>query len=342
MELTDRQKKVLYCIVKEYIQSRNPVSSKKVIETAAIDRSGATVRNDMNRLMKLGYIFQPHTSAGRVPTDKGLRFYVNELLKIRNEFRHKSTQVETAARFPIGDMERVLSGAAKLLSSSTKGFVIIEKPSPLNLRIRRVAVTLVSEDFSIVNIVTSLGLSSSLPIQHAEIGSVEEIELTLNKLLVGLTLSEFRSKLKDVLARLSEYNAFSERTPAKGVFDFLERLSLESYEEFVSEGLANIFTQESLNPKKIPTLIAYVLSDAFHKELFELDDGVYVGKEHGLRFLEDFSIMLGSFKAEDTVIGRVGLVFEKYGNYDSIIDSFEFMLNRLSEYFTIVSRTVGG
>lgn len=340
MELTDRQRKVLYCIVKEYIQTRNPVSSRKVIETATIDRSGATVRNDMNRLMKLGYIFQPHTSAGRVPTDKGLRFYVDELLKIREEVRHRGTQVETAARFPIGDMEKVLNGAAKLLSSSTAGFVVIEKPSPLNLRIRRIVLTPVSEGFSIASIITTLGLSSSIPVQHGEIGDPVEVENALNKLLIGLTLSEFRSKLRDVLGRLNDYATVLGGL-SRGIFDIIERLSFESYEEYVSEGLQNIFTQERLNPKKIPTIIAYVLSDGFRRDLFELNDGVYVGKEHGLRLLEDFSVMLGSFRTDESNIGRVGLVFDKYGNYDSIIDSFEFMLNRLSEYFTVVSRSVG-
>ncbi len=345
-DITERQKKVLYCIVQEYINTRTPVSSKRVLESAAIERSGATIRNDMNRLMRTGYIFQPHTSAGRVPTDKGLRFYVNELKKIREEIKSKSSQVEVAAKFPIGDMEKVLTGAAKLLSSSTKGMVIIEKPSPLTLRIKRIVVTPVSKNFSIANIITSLGLSSSIPIQHTELDDVEKIEQMLNKAMTGLTLNEFKSKLRDILTRINNFNnlnSFKDSdfgTISRGFLEITERLSVESYEDYITEGLPNLLANDRINLKKLQNILVYVSSDVFYKELFELENDIYIGKEHGLKFLEDFSVILGQFYSEDNPVGRVAVIFDKYGRYDSIMDSFEFMLNRLSEYFTIVSRNV--
>lgn len=345
-DITERQKKVLYCIVQEYINTRTPVSSKRVLESAAIERSGATIRNDMNRLMRTGYIFQPHTSAGRVPTDKGLRFYVNELKKIREEIKSKSSQVEVAAKFPIGDMEKVLTGAAKLLSSSTKGMVIIEKPSPLTLRIKRIVVTPVSKNFSIANIITSLGLGSSIPIQHTELDDVEKIEQMLNKAMTGLTLNEFKSKLRDILTRINNFNnlnSFKDSdfgTISRGFLEITERLSVESYEDYITEGLPNLLANDRINLKKLQNILVYVSSDVFYKELFELENDIYIGKEHGLKFLEDFSVILGQFYSEDNPVGRVAVIFDKYGRYDLIMDSFEFMLNRLSEYFTIVSRNV--
>jgi heat-inducible transcriptional repressor len=348
-DITERQKKVLYCIVQEYINTKTPVSSKRVLESAAIERSGATIRNDMNRLMRTGYIFQPHTSAGRVPTDKGLRFYVNELKKIREEIKSKSSQVEVAARFPIGDMEKVLTGAAKLLSSSTKGMVIIEKPNPLTLRIKRIVLTPVSKNFSIASIITSLGLSSSIPIQHTELEDIEKIEQMLNKVMTGLTLNEFRSKLRDILARINSFNNLKNikegdlgdlGTISRGFLEITERLSVESYEDYITEGLPNLLANDRINMKKLQNILVYVSSDVFYKELFELDNDIYIGKEHGLKFLEDFSVILGQFYSEDNPAGRVAVIFDKYGRYDLIMDSFEFMLNRLSEYFTVVSRNV--
>ncbi|MGC9796639.1 heat-inducible transcriptional repressor HrcA [Fervidobacterium riparium] len=346
MDITERQKKVLYCIVQEYINTKAPVSSKRVLENAALERSGATVRNDMNRLMKAGYIYQPHTSAGRVPTDKGLRFYVNELRKIRDEIKSKSTHVETVANFPMGDMEKVLTGAAKLLSSSTKGMVVIEKPSPLNLRIKRIVITPVSRNFSIANVVTSLGLSSSIPLQHAEIDSGEEIthiEEVLNKLIQGLTLNEFRTKLKDIFSKLNNLNSingFEISNMSKGFLEITERLSMESYEDYITEGLSNLLTNDRINLRKLQNILAYVSTDVFYKDLLELKNDVYVGKEHGLRFLDDFSVIIGPFYAENNPIGRIAVLFDKFSRYDHVFESFEFMLNRLTEYFTIVSRNV--
>lgn len=340
MDITERQKRILYCIVQEYINTKTPVSSKRVLENATIERSGATIRNDMNRLMKFGYIFQPHTSAGRVPTDKGLRFYVNELMKIREEIKSKSTHVETAANFPIGDMEKVLTGAAKLLASSTKGMVIIEKPSPLNLRIKRIVVTPVSKNFSIANIITSLGLSSSIPLQHGELTDISQIEELLNKIMNGLTLNEFKTRLREIMLRVNNFKDFDFSNIDKGFLEITERLSMESYEDYITEGLYNLLSNERINLKKLQNILGYVSGDAFYRDIFELKSEVYVGKEHGLRFLDDFSVILGDFYVEKTAIGRAAVVFDKFAKYDQIIDSFEFMLNRLTEYFTIVSRNV--
>ncbi|HOS51944.1 MAG TPA: heat-inducible transcriptional repressor HrcA [Fervidobacterium sp.] len=340
MDITDRQKKVLYCIVQEYINTKTPVSSKKVLENATLDRSSATVRNDMNRLMKFGYIYQPHTSAGRVPTDKGLRFYVNELLKIREEIKSKSSYVDNAAVFPIGDMEKVLAGAAKLLSSSTKGMVIIEKPSPLNLRINRIVVTPVSKNFSIANIVTTLGLSSSIPMQHREISNVENIEDMLNKMMKGLTLNEFKTRLKEIIMKTNSFKDFNLVDLENGFLEITERLSVESYEDYLTDGLANLLMNDRITLKKLHNILSYISGETFYKDLFELDNDIYIGKEHGLRFLDDFSVMIGNFYSESTMIGRVAMIFDKYSKYDHIIDSFDFMTNRLTEYFTVVSRNI--
>ena len=343
MDITERQKKVLYCIVQEYVNTKEPVSSKRVLESAALERSGATVRNDMNRLMKAGYIYQPHTSAGRVPTDKGLRFYVNELEKIRAEIRAKSTHVETAANFPIGDMEKVLSGAAKLLSSSTKGMVVIEKPNPLTLRIKRIVVTPVSKNFSIANIVTSLGLSSSIPLQHGEIEDIEKIEDMLNRVMNGLTLNEFKAKLKDILLKMNGLNNFKEfdfGTLSRGFLEITERLSLESYEDYITEGLPYLLSNERITLKKLQNILSYISGDVFYKELFDLENDIFIGKEHGLRFLDDFSIIIAPFYSEGQPVGRAAVIFDKYSRYDHVIDSFEFMINRLTEYFTVVARNI--
>ncbi|HCI29910.1 MAG TPA: heat-inducible transcriptional repressor HrcA [Fervidobacterium sp.] len=340
MDITERQKKVLYCIVQEYINTKVPVSSKKVLENATLDRSSATVRNDMNRLMKFGYIYQPHTSAGRIPTDKGLRFYVNELMKIREEIKARSNYVDTASAFPIGDMEKVLIGAAKLLSSSTKGMVIIEKPSPLNLRINRIVVTSVSKNFSIVNIITTLGLSSSIPVQHGEIPDIGSIEEILNKIMKGLTLNEFKTKLREIILRTNSFKDFNFIQLEKGFLEITEKLSIESYEDYLTEGVSNLLMNDRISLRKLQSILNYVSGEAFYKDLFELNNNIYIGKEHGLRFLDDFSILIGEFYSESITIGRVAIIFDKYGKYDYIIDSFDFMTNRLTEYFTVVSRSV--
>ncbi len=332
-DITERQKQVLYCIVSEYIRGHEPISSKKVLSSSNLTWSGATIRNDMNRLMKTGYIYQPHTSAGRVPTDKGLRFYVDELLKIKSNVKIKSTSVETVTKFPIGDLEKILTGAGKLLSSSTNSLVIIQKPSPLKLKIKRVVITSVTNTFSVINIVTTLGLGASIPIQHGPIEDFHSIENILNGALSNTNLSDFRENIKEVLSKSYNYNSVD-----KAFLELSEKIISETYENYIIEGLQNIVNFVKTN--KIPEVLKVITSDNFSKRVFLLENGVYIGKEHGIAGLEDFSIVLASFLAENIDIGRIAVVFEKYQNYDSIIDNLIYIVNRLGEYFTIVSRNV--
>ncbi len=332
-DITERQRQILYCVVSEYIRNHEPISSKKVLSSSNLTWSGATIRNDMNRLMKTGYIYQPHTSAGRVPTDKGLRFYVDELLKIKSNVKIKSTSVETVTKFPIGDLEKILTGAGKLLSSSTNSLVIIQKPSPLKLKIKRVVITPVTNTFSVINIVTTLGLGASIPIQHGPIEDFHSIENILNSALSNTNLSDFRENVKEVLSKSYNYNSVD-----KAFLELSEKIISETYEDYILEGLQNIVN--FVKPNKVSEVLRVISSDNFSKRVFLLENGVHIGKEHGIAGLEDFSIVLASFLAENIDIGRVAVVFEKYQNYDSIIDNLIYIVNRLGEYFTIVGRNV--
>ncbi len=332
-DITERQKQVLYCIVSEYIRSHEPISSKKVLSSSNLTWSGATIRNDMNRLMKTGYIYQPHTSAGRVPTDKGLRFYVDELLKIKSNVKTKSTSVETITKFPIGDLEKILTGAGKLLSSSTSSLVIIQKPSPLKLKIKRVVITPVTNTFSVINIVTTLGLGASIPIQHGPIEDFHSIENILNNALSNTNLSDFRDNLKEIISKSYNYSSVD-----RAFLELSEKIISETYEDYIVEGIQNVVN--FVKPNKIPQVLKVVTSDNFPKRIFLLENGIHIGQEHGIAGLEDFSIILVSFLSENIDIGRVAVVFEKYQNYDSIIDNLLYIVNRLGEYFTIVSRNV--
>jgi len=186
-ELSTRQEQILYCLVREYVKSGTPVSSQKILESTNLEWSGATVRNDMRKLDYLGYVFQPHTSAGRVPTDKGLRFYVNEILKLRKETKKSGSSIDVSIDFPIGDLDKIIQGAAKLLATTVKAFVIIEKPNPMYLRIRRVVLRDIKK-FKIMlpSIDEQKKIASILSSVDAKIKKEEEYKAKLERLKKGL------------------------------------------------------------------------------------------------------------------------------------------------------------
>ncbi|MCD6105267.1 MAG: heat-inducible transcription repressor HrcA [Thermosipho sp. (in: Bacteria)] len=334
-DLTDRQEKILYCVVREYVKTGVPVSSKKVLESTNLEWSGATVRNDLRKLDYLGYIFQPHTSAGRIPTDKGLRFYVNEILKIRNETKKKSLTVDTAINFPIGDLDKVIQGAAKLLATTVKGFVIIEKPSPMNLRIKRIVLTPVTSNFSIVNIITELGLTTVLPIQHSEIFNIEDIEHFMNKSLQSAFLSDFKQKLKELIERFSWAEG-----RLKEFIELSERIASEKYEDYIIDGVFNLINAKRFDENKLKEIIRFSTSTDFYSQIFNLSEGVYIGREHNFRNFEQYTIVIVPYFVGTREVGRIAVIFDKFSDYDKVFESIEYVVNRLTEYFTVVSRNI--
>ncbi|ONN27699.1 HrcA family transcriptional regulator [Thermosipho affectus] len=334
-DLSDRQKKILYCLVREYVKSGIPVSSQKVLETTNLEWSGATVRNDMRKLDYLGYVFQPHTSAGRIPTDKGLKFYVNEVLKVRKETKKVGSSIDIRTDFPIGDLDKVIRGAAKLLSNTLKAFVIIEKPNPMNLRIRRIVLTPVTKTFSIVNIITELGLTSVLPIQHSEISNILEIEKFLNKSLDGILLSDFKLKLKEVVEKFSWVGG-----RLKEFIELSERIASEKYDEYIIEGVFNLVNAKKFGEDKLREIVKISTNSEFYPQIFSLGEGIYVGKEHNIRNFEQYAVLIMPYFVFEREVGRIAVIFDKFSDYSKVFDSVEYVVNRLTEYFTIVARNV--
>ncbi|QTA37881.1 heat-inducible transcription repressor HrcA [Thermosipho ferrireducens] len=334
-DLTERQQKILYCVVREYVKTGSPVSSKRILESTNLDWSGATVRNDLRKLDYLGYIYQPHTSAGRIPTDKGLRFYVDEVLSLRQATKRTGYSVNTTTQFPIGDLDRIIQGAAKLLASTVRSYVIVEKPSPINLRIKRIVLTPVTPNFTIVNIITELGLTSVLPMQHSEVFNLVDIEAFLNKSLQGATLNDFKMRLREVIEKFSWAEG-----RLKEFIELSERIATERYEDYISEGISNLISGKKFDSDKLKEIIRYSTTFEFYSYIFSMKDGIYVGKEHGIRNFEQYSILIVPYFVGNKKVGKLATIFDKYSDYDKVFDSVEYVVNRLTEYFTVVARNI--
>ncbi|PLV58333.1 heat-inducible transcriptional repressor HrcA [Thermotoga sp. KOL6] len=326
-KLNDRQRKVLYCIVREYIESKKPVSSQRVLEISNIDFSSATIRNDMKKLEYLGYIYQPHTSAGRVPTDKGFRFYYEEMVKLTEETTETDVEVEAIKFIPLADPEKVLLLAGNLLSRLTGGYVLLERPNPKELRILRVLLIPISEDYIIFSILTEFGVSKITPIRVHENWNWEEIEKQLNLILKGRTIDEILSGKVETLR-------------GSNLVKLIESVISEKLERYVDVGLENLLKDDTLDLEDIKNLLEEVKDQEFLESLIEeeKDVTVKIGKEIGRKKLEKFAIFSGRYFKNTSPIGSVFLFTSKVTRYDKNRKVFDYVLNRLSEFFTSVSR----
>ncbi len=324
-ELNERQRKILYCIVREYIEQKKPVSSKRVLEVTNLNWSGATVRNDMRKLEYLGYIYQPHTSAGRIPTDKGYRFYLEEMLKLRKDVEKKGAKIDMFHVFPLGDLEKILEGAARLLSHMTKGYVVLEKPDPSFLKILRVVITHIFEDYYALGIITELGLSKIYPFKASEI-DIRLKERELNRMFVGLNLKDAIELVK--------------RTKDNKIFDLINKLLYESEENFIETGLDMLLSDETLSMEDMKKFSFFIGKKSNLCSLMTEGDGIIVriGQEHDHPYLSNFASFLSFYKKEKNTIGKILVITSKVTRYDFVYKSIDYMTNRLTEYFTLLSR----
>lgn len=120
MELSERKKLILRAVVENYIQTAEPVGSKAIVESAGLKVSSATIRNEMAELENLGYLEQPHTSAGRIPSPKGYRLYVNELMEQHRLSIQETERINEALHLKMRQMDQVMSEAGKIVSQLTK------------------------------------------------------------------------------------------------------------------------------------------------------------------------------------------------------------------------------
>ncbi|WP_041077993.1 heat-inducible transcriptional repressor HrcA [Thermotoga caldifontis] len=332
--VNERQRKILYCVVREYILTKRPISSEHVLNVSSLSCSAATVRNDLRKLEYLGYLYQPHTSAGRIPTDKGLRFYVDETLKLTKDYAQRSQQVEVRYSMTYGDMEKILEGAAIALARMTRGAVVLEKPDTGRLKVLRAIVTPITSYHYLISIVTELGLMKFMPFRS--LGDVDhaKLENLLNQLLRGRSIDNLSGEVFE-----GDWDEF--------LIDLSEQLVTSLKEDLrnsmIKYGLDVLVSSETFNIDEIRALSRFLSDDALIKSFMNRVQEVptvFIGSEHGFQGMERFSIFVDTYRRENEPMGKVLIVTSKIVKYEEIMNVLTYVTSRLTEYFTVATREV--
>lgn len=333
--INERQKKILYCAVREYIMSKRPVSSERVLEASDLSCSGATVRNDLRKLEYLGYLHQPHTSAGRIPTDKGYRFYVDETLSLMKEYTQRSSSIYSKYPITFGDMEKILEGAAMALSKIAKGAVILEKPAVEKLKILRVAIAPVTRTYYVVSMVMELGLVKFIPFRTFQEIDYLSLESIMNQLLSGRNIENMsdrilESEIDQYLIDLSEY--------------LVNTLKEDFRNDLIKVGIDTLINAEDFDVEEVRKLSNFFSDDLMLRKVFinaKEIPAVLIGSEHGVSGLENLAFFIDGYKKEDKLMGKVMAITSKVVRYEDIFNSLRYMTSRLTEYFTVATREEG-
>ena len=334
MEISARKKRILAAVVENYIRSAEPVGSKTIAETAGLGCSSATIRNELSELTALGYLEQPHTSAGRVPSPQGYRFYVNELMERQKLSLEETEAINARLNEKMEQLDRLMADAGKLAGQLT-GYPALALSAPRAATVKRFDLLYVDANtFIIVALLSNSTVQNKLvhlPFSVDQ-GMIQKLSALFNAGFTGLTDEEITPVLisateraaRDTMGLTSIIAAFT-----------IEALSRSRAGEAYVTGESSLLQQpEFRDPDKAHRVISY-LSDSGH--LMSLpsagsDSGVRViiGPENLAEELRDSSVVMASYDAGEGQRGLIGVVGPLRMDYAAVAAKLQYIAEGLS------------
>ena len=331
--LDDRKKKVLQAIVEEYINTAEPVSSNALTSNHGLQCSSATIRNEMADLEKSGYLDKTHTSSGRIPSEKGYRYYVDELLKDDDisleEIKYISSKLETK----VNEIEDLTKIAANTISEVTHYTTVSIGPKANEQIIKDIKFILLGSRMMMAVILTDTGLVKETIIKFDEDVTekqVETINYMFNKKLKGQPIEKIDRPLEEYLYDEMTYSV----NVIKPIIEQIKKV-LED-EQIYLEGANKSFDLPEFNSLEVAKNFVNVLDT---KELmadmlnsgFADDIQVYIGDENPKEELKDFSVVTFKHKVNGKDLGTIGIIGPKRMDYSKVISVMKYINKKLKE-----------
>lgn len=331
--LDNRKKKVLQAIVEEYINTAEPVSSNSLTSNHGLNCSSATIRNEMADLEKSGYLDKTHTSSGRIPSEKGYRYYVDELLKEDDisleEIKYISSKLETK----VNEIEDLTKIAANTISEVTHYTTVSIGPKATSQIIKEIKFILLGTRMMMAIILTDTGMVKETIIKFDEDITQKQVE-TMNYM--------FNNKLKgqpiETIDRPLEEYLYDEMTYSVNVIKpVIEQIKKALQDEQIYlEGANKSFDLPEFNSLEVAKNFINVLDT---KELvsdmlnsgFADDIHVYIGEENQKEELKDFSVVTFKHKVNGKDVGTIGIIGPKRMDYSKVISVMKYINKKLKE-----------
>ena len=334
MELSERKKKILRAVIECYVQNAEPVGSKAVAQWAELDVSSATIRNEMAELAEMGYLEQPHTSAGRIPSAKGYRLYVNELMDDYKLSLQETEKINEALHTKMKALDQVIDEAGKMVAKLTQYPAFALAAAPETLTIKRFDLLLVDETSFIAVVMTDASVIRNKLFHFPDGVSQTQLQMLgtlLNTSFTGLTLEEIGPQ-RQKAASHSSPEAFSLIEPVvEFATEVLEELSQRSVH---TAGLANLLEHpEYQSLEKAQPLMSF-LSDAEFSTLpakpGDVGPSIVIGPENVNEALKDSSVIMASYDLGDGMKGLIGVVGPTRMDYAKISARLSYVAKGLS------------
>jgi len=360
--LNDRKNQILKAVVDDYIGTAEPVGSKSLVSKYNFHVSPATIRNEMAELEELGYLEQPHTSAGRIPSDKGYRAYVDHLLHVDELPRSEADKIRNYLRDNMDEVTQLIRKAAAVLSEKTDYTSLVLSPQYKRSHLKQIKMLMIEPGRALVVVVLSAGVVKDRLVRIPEMldaGQLMQIAAAIEDGLSGMTLDDItlvtvaaaarQTPLPESLLNQVMYEAYLSIKQADHLDLYLDGSHrMLAQPEFQDVRKAHDFL-ETLNRDKL--IAGYMNELKEHDDLVDddmdlsdegnahvkknrLDDPAYmvrIGQEIMLDGLQDCSFITTSYKIGDTVAGRIGVIGPRRMEYGKVISHINFVKMTVNE-----------
>ena len=334
--IPERSLEVLRAIVQDYIVSKEPVGSKSLVERHAFGVSAATIRNDMAFLEDEELIHAPHTSAGRVPTDKGYRLFVDRLSEVKPLNSSEKLAIE---HFMAGsaDLDETLSRTVRLLSQLTNQVAMVQYPTLGKSSIRQIELVTVADTKVLLILITDSGRIQQHVIElgvHIDLTTINTIKGRLNEVLVAKALNAVAEALATVKFELQPQDQLSAATIVSGV---LELVDANRQDKIILAGAANLARREEDFPGSIsPVLEAIEEQVVLLKLITEMQAeqhgvSLRIGRENTYEGLTSASVVVSGYENQGSEIAKLGVIGPTRMDYSSNIASVRAVARYLTK-----------
>ncbi len=333
MEMTERKKHILAAVIERYIKTGEPVGSKLLLESLDISVSSATVRNEMAELAEMGYLEQPHTSSGRIPTQKGYRYYVDELMCERALDEEHRRRIDMMLGTHFGDPEKLLTEASAILADITNCAVITTTPTNAGAHIRKVELVPVSRRTAIVVLLTSSGILKN-KVCRTDTDITEDIVQVFYKMaadkFIGKPLSSMGDMmLQSLVVSLGEYALVM--SPIVIALSDLANDAMRA--DVVLGGQQNLFNNSEISSDVFGIMEFLSKRDALLNVLSGTNNGlnVYIGKENPYTPLNNSSMIVSTYTVSDSFGGALGIIGPTRMDYAKLVPSVKYLTKLVGE-----------
>lgn len=340
MELDERKITILKAIIKNYMDTGEPVGSRTISKYIDSKWSSATIRNEMSDLEEMGYIVQPHTSAGRIPSDKGYRFYVDQIMQ---EKEQEVTEIQELMIQRVDRVELVLKKLAKLLANDTNYAALISGPQYHRNKLKFIQLSKVDVGKLLIVIVVEGNLIKNSIVQIQEEIQDDELlnlNILLNSTLNGLTIEEINL---NVISKMKQQAGSHSQVVDLVLNEVADAIKADEDDlQIYTSGATNIFKYPELSDNQ---KASELLSTLEHTEtLQELVNNVnetenkngiqvYIGEESPVKAMRDCSVVTANYELGEGIRGTIGIIGPKRMDYKKVLNTLRTLMTQLDVTF---------